>query len=221
MHDTTPSYTMQFSSNHLYHIYNQGNNRQQIFFNSENYLYFLRKVNTLVAPVCNILAWCLMPNHFHFLVGTSPYSVEKIKVGNLYLSRLSNGFRILESSYAKGINAQYNWSGSIFRQRTKAKCLTEEAFDYEEDSLLFAPDFFNPYPLTCFHYIHQNAWEAGLVKNPQDWVFSSLRDYLGIRTGNLCHYDLCKRWVGVDRQALISAPQLVLKPEFVRGIFAT
>jgi len=48
---------MQFEKGHLYHIYNQGNNRQKIFFNRENYLYFLRKVKIYITPYADILAW--------------------------------------------------------------------------------------------------------------------------------------------------------------------
>ena len=210
---------MKFTSKHLYHIYNQGNNRQRIFFNRENYLYFLRKVNEHISPVCEILAWCLMPNHFHFLVGTFPYSVEMVRVGNRELTRLSNGFRIMESSYTRGINQQNNWSGSLFRQRTQAKCLTEEAYDYDDPAQQMAPDFLNLYPPTCFHYIHQNPWKAGLVQKPQDWEFSSLRDYSGLRQGKLCNYDLCRRWVGIEPLDLDMTGLTPLKPELVKGIF--
>jgi putative transposase len=59
---------MQFESGHLYHIYNQGNNRQKIFLDRENYLFFLRKIRKHVIPFTDILAWCLMPNHFHLMV---------------------------------------------------------------------------------------------------------------------------------------------------------
>jgi putative transposase len=59
---------MNFLRGGIYHIYNQGNNRQPIFFNHDNYLYFLQKLRTHVSPYCNILAWCLMPNHFHLMV---------------------------------------------------------------------------------------------------------------------------------------------------------
>ncbi len=70
---------MQFESGHIYHIYNQGNNRQKIFFDRENYLFFLRKIRTHILPFADIFAWCLMPNHFHLMVyvnhvetGTTP-----------------------------------------------------------------------------------------------------------------------------------------------------
>jgi len=59
---------MQFSLGSIYHIYNQGNNRQKIFFTIENYEFFIRKVRIHLLPYADILAWCLMPNHFHIMV---------------------------------------------------------------------------------------------------------------------------------------------------------
>ncbi len=60
--------SMIFEKGHLYHIYNQGNNKQKIFLNRENYLFFLKKINTYILPYADVLAWCLMPNHFHLMV---------------------------------------------------------------------------------------------------------------------------------------------------------
>jgi putative transposase len=59
---------MYFESGGVYHIYNQGNNRQQVFYSRENYFYFLRKLRIHIMPFADVLAWCLMPNHFHLLV---------------------------------------------------------------------------------------------------------------------------------------------------------
>ncbi|MFA5463901.1 MAG: hypothetical protein WC265_07490, partial [Dysgonamonadaceae bacterium] len=59
---------MQFEQGYIYHIYNQGNNRQRIFFREENYTFFLQKMKKYLLPYCDILAWCLMPNHFHWMV---------------------------------------------------------------------------------------------------------------------------------------------------------
>lgn len=160
-----------------------------------------------------------MPNHFHFLIGTTPFSVEKVKVGNAEITRLHDGLRILQSSYTRGINQQNDWSGSLFRQKTKAKCLTEEAFDYDDPSLPLAPDFLNLYPLVCFHYIHQNPWKAGLVNAPEDWEFSSFRDHLGSRNGKLCNFDLTRRWVGVRPADLDDSNLIQLKSEEVKLIF--
>ncbi len=42
---------MYFESGGIYHIYNQGNNRQVIFYNRKNYLFFLRKIRTHILPL--------------------------------------------------------------------------------------------------------------------------------------------------------------------------
>ena len=59
---------MIFEKGYLYHIYNQGNNKQNIFYNRDNYLFFLKKVNVHILPYADVLAWCLMPNHFHLML---------------------------------------------------------------------------------------------------------------------------------------------------------
>ena len=86
---------------------------------------------------------------------------------------ITNGFRLLQSSYAKGINRRQNKSGNLFQQKTKAK-LT---------------GFKENYSVTAFHYIHQNPFVVGLVKNPEDWAYSSLPDFAGLRNGLLCNRD--------------------------------
>ena len=95
---------MKLEQDKLYHIYNQGNNREQIFYNSENYLYFLRKFRQFVLPHCDVLAYCLMPNHFHFLINSNEKSVETVQIGGISMNKVTNGFRLLLSDYAQKIN---------------------------------------------------------------------------------------------------------------------
>lgn len=59
---------MQFTPDFLYHIYNRGNDARKLFFNNNNYFFFLEKLRKHIIPFCDILAWCLMPNHFHLMV---------------------------------------------------------------------------------------------------------------------------------------------------------
>jgi len=142
---------MKFEKDNLYHIYNRGNNRQQILFNAENYLYFLYKMRDYLRPNCDILAYCLMPNHFHFLINTNEQSIANKRVGSFEKNTLSEGIRILLSSYTQAINKQENRVGSLFTQNTKCKCLTTNDLEHE-------------YAFTCFGYTHQNPMRAGLVR---------------------------------------------------------
>lgn len=87
--------TMQFEASNLYHIYNRGNNKQPIFFNRDNYLYFLTKVKKHIASNCDILAWCLMPNHFHFLVHANISTVKIVKENPIKINALTEGLRLL------------------------------------------------------------------------------------------------------------------------------
>ncbi len=155
----------------IYHIYNRGNNQQIVFFNDENYLYFLRKCHHYLKPCCNILGWCLMPNHFHFLVEVTDESIKPVKSGGIIMPLITNGFRLLQSSYAKGINKQLNRSGNLFQQKTKAKLVSDE----------------NNYLISAFHYIHQNPIKANLVTSLEHWPYSSYPDYAGARIGTLCN----------------------------------
>ncbi len=52
----------------FYHIYNRGINSQNIFFNKENYLYFMQLYGKYIENIAETFAWCFMPKHFHFLV---------------------------------------------------------------------------------------------------------------------------------------------------------
>jgi putative transposase len=51
-----------------YHIYNRGNNGENLFFEERNYPYFLKLYAHHILPVANTYAYCLLRNHFHALV---------------------------------------------------------------------------------------------------------------------------------------------------------
>ncbi|MBK8505174.1 MAG: transposase [Saprospiraceae bacterium] len=58
---------MYFEIGDTYHIYNQGNNRRQIFFGDDNYGFFFKKMVYHIKPYGDFVRYCLMPNHFHWL----------------------------------------------------------------------------------------------------------------------------------------------------------
>ena len=61
-------YSMPLEEGKFYHIYNQGNNKENIFYSLENYEYFLYKFDGYLSDLVEVYAYCLMPNHFHFLI---------------------------------------------------------------------------------------------------------------------------------------------------------
>lgn len=195
---------MQLVKDRLYHYYNQGNNKEKIFFSRENYLFFLANFRKFVLPYCNVLCYCLMPNHFHFLINTTGESVNGNKIGRLIVPGLNNGFRLLLSSYTQAINKQEGRSGSLFRQKTKTKLLEDK----------------EGYPLVCFHYIHQNPHKAKLVDKMEDWEFSSFRDYIGMRSGTLCDQRLAHELLGFSEETLYKESyQAIPEPEKISKLF--
>lgn len=173
---------MEFIGGRLYHIYNQGNNRQRIFFSSDNYLFFLKKMKTHLLKHCELLSWCLMPNHFHWMVYIpEDYQHENWDHENKSeLLPINKEISTLLSSYTNAINRSQGRSGSLFRKRTKSKCLNspEKRDDY--------------YPLVCFLYIHQNPMNAELSDSLEGWPFSSFKDYCEVKTNNLCNLRLAR-----------------------------
>jgi putative transposase len=161
---------MHFIPGNVYHVYNRGNNKQQIFFSERNYQFFLEKLNNQISPVCEILAWCLMPNHFHLMIyATDKACAERISFGGKPMQELPYHVGILLSSYSQAINKQNGTTGSLFQQKTKAKCINEPG----------RSDLNDKYLATCMHYIHQNPWRANLVTRLEDWKYSSFREYIG------------------------------------------
>ncbi len=181
---------MTFYPDHIYHISNQGNNSQTIFFKREDYLLFLTLYASLISPNLSTIAWCLMPNHFRFMVLTGEKCCEKIKQGGIIIDPVTNGIRKLLSGYARIFNSRNNRTGSVFRQKTKAKCLSPIPGNIETADPRLQP-FIN-----CFHYIHQIPFVTNLVSRLEDWEFSSFRDYAGLRDGKLCRKDLAATYCG-------------------------
>jgi len=73
-----------FIADVCYHFYNRGNNRQAVFFESDNYLYFLKGVKKYLAPVATIIVYCLMPTHYHILVRVKHQTSEVFKTSEVF-----------------------------------------------------------------------------------------------------------------------------------------
>lgn len=199
---------MHFEKEFLYHIYNQGNNKRRIYFNKGNYLFFIKKIRKYILPYADILAWCLMPNHFHFMLFVRETEIEVINSEAMPQSHrltkttkkrsLNDSIAIMLRSYTRAINKQNEFTGSLFRNKTKADCINYPkgimpSFINESGVTRINIDHVeNQYPQICFNYIHQNPVKAGLVSKDIDWDYSSAQDYAGLREGKLVNKHLAK-----------------------------
>ena len=89
-----------------YHIYNRGARQGSIFREPANYLFVLARMRHYAkAFSISVIAYCLMPNHYHFLLrqeGEAP-------AGSLPQS--------VFNSYTKAYNKRYEQSGTLFEHR--------------------------------------------------------------------------------------------------------
>lgn len=146
-----------FVKGQYYHLYNRGAHRLSLFRDENDYAYVLAAMNNYRQKLqIAIIAYCLMPNHFHWLVrqdGEAP--------AGLLSQRTFNG-------YSKYFNARYQHSGTIFESRFKAILV-------EKDEYL--------HHLCC--YIHANPVKDGFATTPELWPYSNYPEWIGLRNGNL------------------------------------
>lgn len=149
------------STDEVFHCYNRGVDRQQIFHSNEYYSLFLSLVERFHdTEALRILAYCLMPNHVHFLFRQlKAYAVSRF---------MENVCR----DYAITVNHACARVGHLFQQRYGLKWVWRPV-----DIPLLAT------------YVHQNPVRAGLVLSSDEWMFSSCREYLGLRTCGYLHLD--------------------------------
>jgi putative transposase len=213
---------MHFEEGTLYHVYNRSN--ETVFYHRENYLFFLKKIKAHIAPFCNILAWVLMPNHFHFMVRAT---IESCKLSREKhrpeLQQLSKNLGTVLSSYTQAINKQEKRRGKLFSSNTKAKNLNQIEFENALNNALSgskplsacAPD----YAIICFNYIHQNPVVAGLVSKMEYWEFSSFRDFTGLRNGTLAQKELAFEYIDIDREDFYNQSVFMMDETILRKLY--
>ena len=91
----------------VYHIYNRGINSETIFTSDENKRYFLKPYLKYLENKADTFSYCLMDNHFHFVIRIINESEITQALSNLF------------NAYAKAFNKQNDRTGSLFEKHFK------------------------------------------------------------------------------------------------------
>ena len=141
----------------IYHILNRGNGRQQVFHKDGDYKSFIDLMEVAQESYgVNILAYCLMPNHFHLLL--HPPKAED----------LSKWMQWLMTSHVRRYHRHYGTSGHVWQGRYKS-------FIVQEDQHL----------LTVVRYIEGNPVRARLTESARNWQWSSHGERVSGKSGKV------------------------------------
>ncbi len=144
-----------------YHIFNRGNNRENLFYSDRHYKYFLKLYSRYILPAADTYANCLMGNHFHLLVRIKEAEEivsmkSQVELPNPSTSSASKNFSNLFNAYTKSINIERNRTGSLFEKSFKRKLIKNDAYFQQ-----------------LIIYIHTNPQKHGFVEDFREWDWSS------------------------------------------------
>lgn len=177
-------------SEKYYHIYNRGNNKESIFLSDDNYLFFLSKWKKYILPYTDILTYCLMPNHFHFLIKVKPensftkllkFSKAEQQAADIN-QFLETQFKKLFTSYALAFNKQQNRTGSLFQKRFK------RVFIEDNDKLT-----------QLIHYIHHNPIHHGFTNDYTNWKYSSYNSIVSNKSTEIAKSEVLE-WFSTEER---------------------
>lgn len=203
------NYEIPLLPENYYHIYNHANGSDNLFLNSENYRYFLQRYATFISPIADTFAYCLMPNHIHFLIRIKSepdlqkayqYKTQsrKILLEEDISNYLSREFASLFSSYSQAFNRQNGRKGSLFNPNFKRKLIETEKYFTQ-----------------LVYYIHANPVHHGFVKDLSAWNYSSYHAFLSCKQTNLQRDEVLNWFGNVDSfKALHEGTELRGKLDF-------
>ena len=144
-----------FISGSYYHLFNHAAADGNLYKDDDDFARFISTLNLhLRKPDFSLIAYCLLPSHFHLLVRQD---------GDLQVFK---SFYLVSASYARYFNKKYNTWGSIYRGKLQHQII-QDAKQLMQ---------------TCV-YIHRNPLEAGIVDKLDDWLWSDYPEWVGSRNG--------------------------------------
>ena len=194
--------TLPLQPDFTYHIYNRANGNEKLFIVFENYKFFLDKFAKHIFPIAETFCYCLMPNHFHFLIRIrSEKEILELIMANTSLLKpdstllksetlvkldeqtiienyLSKQFSNLFSSYTQSFNKQQNRKGNLFMHTFKRKKIEN-----------------SNYLMKVVRYIHLNPVQANLCEFAKDYQHSSYKSLIS-KSVTLLNRDETISWFG-------------------------
>jgi putative transposase len=146
-----PKRSIDFTIGDYYHIYNRAVSGNLLFIEEQNYWFFISKIKKYLLNSADILAYCLMPNHYHFVV-------------LLNKADLSRCMQRLAMSYTASFNKVFDRAGHLFQGRFQIRQIGDMRYLDQVTT-----------------YIHLNPVTAGMIKHPAEWDKSSYLEYIGDR----------------------------------------
>ncbi|MCK4321303.1 transposase [candidate division WOR-3 bacterium] len=136
----------------FHHIFFRGNRKERIFEDRNDRIQFLEfTLDSKRRYGVKVYAYCLMNNHVHLLIESGP-----VHIGNF--------MRVLLTNYVQYFNRRWNHVGHLLQDRYKSILVDKDS-----------------YLLTLIKYIHLNPVRKGLCKLPEEYIWSSHIEYLGLR----------------------------------------
>lgn len=163
----------------FYHIYNHSVGNDLLFLEEKNYGYFLNLYTKHIASIAHTFAFCLMPNHFHFVIKIKSFDnlcknlwcrMDQTPVDTISAMQrgISHKFGNLQNAYAKAINKMYKRRGTLFCSSINRKILNTDE-----------------YIKTAIKYVHLNPVNHGFVNNAGHYKYSSYNAYLNLKQTDL------------------------------------
>lgn len=167
-----------------YHIFNRGVNKQNIFFNTANYDYFLGLMDKYLSGYVHFLSYCLLPNHFHLIIKVQDELVienqvikSELEIGKIIVRQ----FRSLFIAYTMAINVQEKRSGSLFESKYKR-------LEIEDDDYLRYVIF----------YTHYNPEKHCIADNFRNYRYSSYSVFFSSKPTKIDREFVLAFWGGIN-----------------------
>ena len=173
----------QYIEDGYYHVYSRGINKEKIFLDKQDYEVFLSLFKRYLSDEpqkdlkgrlypsyhddIKLLAYCLMPNHFHaFVLQSEPEAIKEL-------------FKSVITAYSMYFNKKYKRQGPVFQSRYKASLILNDSY-YEHISryIHLNPENYTDYPYSSYKYYLGKSNASWMDPTPIMTGFKSVADYV-------------------------------------------